>query len=131
MVAKKKITRSTRKSALRPAGAVKRKKAHEAKPKRSPVDQPENYGHLIRLHRSAADGYRIVAGCRDFTPKEAAAHWTMRARSSTGSLIKQDDGCGIRCNICRVEAVNARDRAKNMLALLPKLKQRARRYGWL
>ncbi len=124
MPSKKKIKNgSAPKRALRTAGAVKREK-------RSPQIQPEHFGHTISLAR---DGVvvRIVAGCRCFSFAEAKKHWAMRARSSIASLRRQDSSCGPSCSECVSGAKEARTRARNMLALLPTLKKRARSYGWL
>lgn len=99
---------------------------HSAKSRKaetpSPQPQPENFGYQIVLTRATKGaGYRIVSGCRDFTPTQALKHWTDRPKELNAI-------CGDpNCTSCRV--VN--DRARKMVALLPKLKARARRYGWL
>lgn len=106
----------------RTAGAVKRKKA----PKPSSVEQPENYGYPITLRRDVRAGYRIISGCRNFSPPEARAHWTMRTKDGTFCPPGERESCESCSNILKDRA-----RARSMLKLLPLLATRAKRYGWL
>lgn len=107
------------------AGAVKRKKAPKA---RSPQLQPENFGYEIMLRPAPKvdGGFRIVSGCRDLSLTQALRHWQGAAESGTLCTPARQ----ARCDGCQ-HILERRKRATNMLALLPKLKQRARRYGWL
>lgn len=77
--------------------------------------QREHVEHLAGLDTSpiallnTRRGVVVVAGCRRLTFDEAEAHW----------MTPADIGGGL-----------AQRRAAFMLDLLPKLKRRARRYGW-
>lgn len=104
-------------SSRRTAGALPRLKAA----KRSPVLQPENYGYPIEL--ALEDGEVLIkSGCRCLPLNEARGHWERRARET--GMCKQLPPHNEDC------IQNVRRRARKMIALLPLLAQRARRYGW-
>lgn len=86
--------------------------------------QKEFFGYTIYLVRrpKREGGYAVMSGCRFFTPDAARDHW-MERRGWQSSSPDTEVGK-------RVTAAVA-GRAFNMVALLPKLKRRARSYGWL
>lgn len=83
--------------------------------------QKENFGFSIYLVRQSRKngGYTIMTGCRFFTPDEAKAHWSKRQH------FGQHDP------YFRLYVEKVRKRAVSMLALLPKLRRRAKSYGWI
>ena len=85
--------------------------------------QKEGWGYSIFLVRAplAKGGFIIAAGCRWLTPKQAADHWMVR-RSLRFSC---------ECSACLPDNNRIRSRARHMLKLLPTLRRRAARYGWL
>ena len=85
--------------------------------------QKEEWGYPIFLVRAplAKGGFVVATGCRWFTLEAAINHWTKRK--------SQEFGC--ECSQCRPDNNKVRARARQMLKLLPTLKRRAARYGWL
>lgn len=132
----KKIISASRKTA-KTAGALARKKAAEPTITRGafrglqdsnydvPVAphaalklQKESFGWPIYL-ANTPQGPVVVAGCRWFGFERALEHWTMQAQQPSCRYCGRGKGC------------NAdRARGRKMVALLPLLAQRAKRYGW-
>lgn len=82
--------------------------------------QKEHFGFNIWLVRDKRTGYRIHAGCRNFSHAKAVKHWNYVRRHT------------YYYGGCTTFAYHSyrRMRARNMLELLPKLKKRAYNYGW-
>jgi hypothetical protein len=80
--------------------------------------QRENYGWPIYLVRQRSRVI-VAAGCRWFTLEQALKHWTQRAAAPLCTLCRVGDGCN-----------KDQVRARKMLRLLPKIRQRARSLRW-
>lgn len=79
--------------------------------------QKENFGWPIYLVRQLNEPI-VAAGCRWYPFELAQAHW--------GEMASKRP-CRRGCTVCKEE----KTRGTDMIALLPKLKRRARRLGWL
>jgi hypothetical protein len=81
--------------------------------------QPENYGWPINLcFNTRYKEVTVLAGCRDLDLVMAKQHWTAVRHHKNESVFNW-------------VTPERRQRAANMLALLPKLRRRAIRYGWI